>query len=398
MKKSILCLMAMCALVLTIAPASAAVKVFLLAGQSNMAGVGGYYGYIAPNTAPWTLPPYDHSDVPCPSYLAVQPSVKFWNYNDGIGILPNDTRPHAPTVGNGWINLQKGFGSTSLEFGPELSFGYRLRQLFPNDEIYLVKYAIGGTNLANQWNPYGTADKFNMFEARTRAALANLVAQGKAPEIEGMIWLQGEDDSTVASYAASYALNLKNLIEKVRTDFSAYDGSNMKFVLGRITTMGAYWAPMSTVSTVRDAQINVTNPASSYYVPNTAWFDTDDLQWAFYGHYGTAGQVELGTRFANAFAPSPNPPPSSSSASERSVCWPTGGDGGKRGDGFDPAADPSSQKLRKGETRSRCASAPIQPARVDPGSMETWRPSSSKINPRQAMISHISALVPLSSH
>jgi hypothetical protein len=42
-------------------------------------------------------------------------------------------------------------------------------------------------------------------------------------------------------------------------------------------------------------------------VGNASWFDTDDLQWAYPGHYGTQGQIDLGIRFANAVASVPEP-------------------------------------------------------------------------------------------
>jgi hypothetical protein len=304
--KRIYCISAIVLLLTCTAPAPAAVKVFLLGGQSNMAGVGGYSGYLGSNNPPWTNPPYTVADAPCPSYLANQSSVKFWNYNDGIS--PGSTAVHNPSTGNAWIKLQNGYGYRGDQFGPELSFGYRLHELFPNDEIYLVKYGISGTDLGSQWNPYGSAEMFNTFKARAQAAINNLVGQGKTVDVEGMIWMQGESDCTNSSYAAAYAVNLKTLINKVRSDFSAYDGANMKFVTGRITTMMyPYYATLPNCNLVRNAQVNMTDPATPNYVRNTAWFDTDDLTWAYYGHYGTEGQIKLGTRFADAFAPVPEP-------------------------------------------------------------------------------------------
>jgi hypothetical protein len=279
--------------------ASAATRVFLMGGQSNMAGVGGYSGYIAPNTYPWSMPPYDHADAPCPSsYDTPSPTVKFWNYtpNPVGGDLVN-----APGVGNGWTALQIGFGYRSDQFGPELSFGARLQQLYPTDEICIVKLGITSTSLGNQWNPT-SGSVYNLFKSRVTAALNNLVGQGKTPIIEGMAWMQGEDDSTVASYAAAYATNLKNFITKVRTTFNA---PNMRFVAGRITYMTELWASRPQIDLVRNAQSNIGTQVS-----NAACFNTDDLEWGYYGHYGTQGQVDLGLRFANQFPGSPAPEPS----------------------------------------------------------------------------------------
>jgi len=180
-----------------------------------------------------------------------------------------------------------------------VSFGYQLKKLYPQDDIYLIKSSTGGTNLALDWNPNpdSMGPQYKLFKARADAALANLAAAGKKPVIAGMIWMQGEDDSTVPANAKAYQDNLKNFIKKVRSDFAA---PKMKFVLGRITYMSKLWTTTDNIDTVRAAQQKIPEIDG-----NAAWFDTDDLKWSYYGHYGTQGQIELGLRFAKEFAPPP---------------------------------------------------------------------------------------------
>jgi hypothetical protein len=305
MKKVVLGLAVLMTVVLLDAPASAATKVFLLGGQSNMAGVGGYNGYALPPGHPWDSsgPPwnfnYPGADDPCPApYHLPQAAVKFWNYSDGVS--PGSSAVHDPATGNAWINLQNGYGYRGDQFGPELSFGYRLHELYPDDEIYLVKYGISSTSLAVDWNPNGSGPMYNNFKARVNAALQNLILHGKNPTIAGMLWMQGENDVTNHTHAMAYQSNLINLINHVRNDFVNAD--DLKFVIGRITTMPAYWGTMADANTVRNAQQNV--PA---LVGNAAWIDTDGLELAYYEHYGTQGQVDLGIRFANEFTPVPEP-------------------------------------------------------------------------------------------
>jgi hypothetical protein len=128
--------------------------------------------------------------------------------------------------------------------------------------------------------------------------MQNLINDGKSPEIAGMIWMQGETDAQNIATANAYEVNLKNLITHVRSDF---DSPNMRFVLGRITTFYDS-KPAGGNATVRSSQVSV-----GCDFPNTAWIDTDDLQWAYDAHYGTQGQIELGIRFANAMvAPEPS--------------------------------------------------------------------------------------------
>jgi hypothetical protein len=189
-------------------------------------------------------------------------------------------------------------------FGPEVSFGKRLHELFPDDDIYLVKYGLSSTNLATQWNPNGTGGAYNAFKTRVDAALANLKAADKSPIIAGMIWMQGESDAMVHESAVVYNANLKNLIGKVRTDFNA---PNMPFVVGRINR-SPHWGAPADVTKVREAQTAVADQ-----LPLVSWINTDNIS-VFKGtesghadpdHYDTLGQVELGIRFANQFTPVP---------------------------------------------------------------------------------------------
>ncbi|MCD4728774.1 MAG: sialate O-acetylesterase [Pirellulales bacterium] len=240
-------------LALAVAPATAATKVFLLGGQSNMDG-------RAP--ADDLSPPYDQP----------QTEVKYWS-------------------GGGWVDLQGGFSTDISDcFGPEVSFGYALREIFPNDDVFLVEHSQGSTNLAVHWSPDGTGEHYNALKSAADAALQDLTTSGLSPAVAGMIWMQGEADAMDGNYAAAYATNLTNLIAKLRDDFAAPDA---RFVVGRITT---YYGTTANNTLVRLAQETVAEQVS-----NTAWIDTDDLSWqdGRPGHYGAEGQIELGIRFAN---------------------------------------------------------------------------------------------------
>lgn len=238
-------------------PAFAATKVFLLAGQSNMGGNGVVAGLPAP-------------------YNVQQTAVNFWS-------------------ANAWGPLKGGFGNTPAHFGPEVTFGYTLRNLFPTDNIYLVKYGLTSTSLAVQWNPNGTGACYNTFKTTAKAAIDNLRNAGLAPTIAGMIWMQGEEDTYTDATAAAYEANLKNLISSVRRDFETPD---MEFVIGRIlSTTG----PGANNTLVQHAQMTVPGE-----VGHASWFTTDDLQNSG-GHYGTQGQIDLGIRFANQFVQTPEP-------------------------------------------------------------------------------------------
>lgn len=245
-------------IVLAAQTATAATKVFLLGGQSNMGGNG-----VA-------------ADLPSP-YNSPQTDVKFWS-------------------SNAWVALQGGFGNTSANFGPEVTFGYTLHKLFPKDDIYLVKYGLTSTSLAVNWNPDGTGSSYNTFKTSADAAIQNLVKAGKTPVIAGMIWMQGEEDAYTETTAAAYHANLENFIGTVRNDFST---PKMPFVVGRILSSTG---PAAYNALVQNAQMTVPGE-----VGHASWINTDDLQIGNVGHYGTQGQIDLGVRFANAVVQTPEP-------------------------------------------------------------------------------------------
>jgi hypothetical protein len=259
---------AICTIAITISlalasrPATAATKVFLLAGQSNMGG----NGVVA------ELPPL---------YSSPQPAVKFWNNNS-----------------TDWVALQGGFGNSPASFGPEVTFGYTLHNLFPNDDIYLVKYGITSTSLAINWNPDGTGTAYETFKTTAKAAIQNLVDDSKSPIIAGMIWMQGEEDTYGEATATAYHANLKNFITAVRGDFATPE---MEFVIGRILSSTG---PAAYNALVQNAQMTVCDDPE---VGHASWINTDDLQIGNIGHYGTQGQIDLGVRFANQFVQTPEP-------------------------------------------------------------------------------------------
>jgi len=221
--------------VLADVPAAAAIKVFLLAGQSNMVG----YGVVA--------------DLPAP-YHAPLPNVKFWDSGSSQ-----------------WTALRGGFGGTAAYFGPEVSFGYQIHRMFPKDDVYLVKYAVGGTNLAVDWNPDGSGRYYTAFKSTVSAALQNLSHAHLSPTIAGMIWMQGESDTLDHAYAAAYAANLTNFIIRVRSDLAV---PNMPLVVGRIESRSQY--PFGTPAdntAVRTAQATVPGR-----VGHASWINTDDMQ------------------------------------------------------------------------------------------------------------------------
>ena len=231
-----------------VALVQAQTKVYLLAGQSNMVG---------------------------------------WANNSALPTELQQFRPDIQTYWQGtWHDLQPGLGGNGSKFGPEVTLGRDLADAQPDENIVLIKYAVSGTNLWNEWRPTDGTQYLNFMDAVDDALLSI-----SDPNIAGMIWMQGESDAypphSTLSYAEAYEQNLVGFIESVRSDLGIPD---MPFVIGQISDEPVWtWGDI-----VRQAQLNV-----SRSVPNTTLVITSELGIQVDGmHYNPAGIMTLGRRFA----------------------------------------------------------------------------------------------------
>jgi hypothetical protein len=126
--------------------------------------------------------------------------------------------------------------------------------------------------------------------AAAQGALADLEAKQLPYEIVGMLWLQGESDA-VEKMGAEYEQNLSAFIEHMRSTFNTPE---MPFIIARVRD---HYGKGEQAQMVRTAQQSLAEQ-----IPNVAWFDTDDLNPLVNGgHYGLAGTLEIGKRFAAAY-------------------------------------------------------------------------------------------------
>lgn len=236
-------------------------RVWLLAGQSNMVGIGQVTG----------LPP---------SLRVGQPDVEiFWS---GVPAW----RPLEPS---------SAYSSGSARYtGPETSFGRTLADSLPDVDVKLIKHAVGGTDLASYWHPGEYRDDpaqgagYRDWLATVDAGLAELDAAGTDYQIAGMIWMQGESDATSSHYAHAYAANMAHLIARVRDDVGV---AELPFAQGLIDCLGV----CAYRDTVRSAQQAVADADPLVYA-----IETEDLGLypADAWHYQGLGTRVMGERFA----------------------------------------------------------------------------------------------------
>ena len=189
----------------------------------------------------------------------------------------------------------------TTKFGPEITFGHDIDAMLNPDSttrIAIIKYAQDSTRLADQWKAGGDATTngdfsvYLTFQQTVSNGMAALSAAytGAVIEIEGMIWMQGESDTSKTSYGLVYETNLTDFI----TDIRATYGTNLPFVIGTVSIN----QQLNPITLVRQAQENVAS--NDYYsglvITDTFPLLTDDM------HFNAEGQQMLGSRFAEELA------------------------------------------------------------------------------------------------
>ncbi len=248
---------------LVAAEATSKYKVYILAGQSNMAGVG-----------------MNH-ELPS-EYLGVQENVKIY----AEGTVDSSKKGI-------WSTLCPGFGSGSGCFGPELTFGKDMTAANPDSQILLIKCGWSGTSLQGDWRPPsagGTTGALykNLIQTVDKALAA--LDPDIDYELSGMCWMQGESDACNIYPANEYESSLTAFINDVRNEFNA---PTLPFIIAMIDDSDV-WVENAIV---RQAEVNI-----SKNVPYVGIFDTKDYE-TDGTHYKTQGILDMGSDFAKAMKP-----------------------------------------------------------------------------------------------
>ncbi len=215
------------------------VKIFILAGQSNMEGHGKVEMGRNPN--------YDKNDksskreirggIAGLRHLATTAATaKQYGHllgKDGKWIERDDVWMHTTTSGRKTGKLTVGFGKGQW-FGPELQFGHRVGDAI-DDPVLLIKTAWGGHSLGVNFRPPSSGKPDYKFKeedlGKSYRDMVNIVKdvranlgthfpelKGRKTEIVGIGWHQGWNDAGSAEMVAEYAENMKNLIRDLRKD------------------------------------------------------------------------------------------------------------------------------------------------------------------------------------
>ena len=207
---------------------------------------------------------------------------------------------------NGFVKCATAQGELEGHFGPELGMAEKLHELYPEETIFIIKCAWGGTNLYKQWRaPSGkgkTGDLYKQFVAFVETSLEYLVSKHYDIRIEGMCWMQGESDSFSEETASDYGSHLEDFIEDIRKEFGAYGASDgIAFVDAYIAENPAYWVYYKMVNACKRA-VAESSPMNAVVDTGTLTCSNEPADNPDLAHYDSMSEIRLGHMFVEQLA------------------------------------------------------------------------------------------------
>ena len=206
------------------------VKVFILAGQSNMEGQavvdlkGKDY-----NDAKGTLVKLMEDPAKAPMFAHLRGVDGKWTVRSDVSVRYQ--REDRPLLAG---PLTFGFSvyGDSHHFGPELQFGHVVGDALDNP-VLLIKTAWGGKSLYRDFRPPSSGGEvgkyYKLMLDQVREALAGIGDH----ELAGFVWYQGWNDGVNPKTAVpEYEQNLVNLINDVRRDLKS---PMLPVIIGELT-------------------------------------------------------------------------------------------------------------------------------------------------------------------
>jgi hypothetical protein len=207
----------------------------------------------------------------------------------------------------------KNRGIKGPTFGPEISFGSEIGSAFPDHRFGILKVSVGGTGIL-PWSPTwsleqadrsGDGKKGDLYKAIIDQVSA---IRKKGPiELKGFFWLQGGKDMRYPDLADEYAANLEKLISSLRNDLNTPDLPAFIGVPFNPTNMTDEEKNTPKMQQILDGRPGAIKVALAWAnaekaIPHTTSVLMPGLEcWPNNVHYSTAGCLQAGRRFANAY-------------------------------------------------------------------------------------------------
>ncbi|MGB8169943.1 MAG: sialate O-acetylesterase, partial [Chthoniobacteraceae bacterium] len=263
------------------ADSPAPLEVILVAGQSNAVGFDAKASDLSAdpddkNVLFWWRcgdpPPDEHDTTSGGKWAQLQPQPR--------------GEPMAKDAG---VPRQYGNFSSPAGFGPEIGLARTLRAK-EHKPLAIVKAAFSGTAMAQDWNPADPGaggSCYRALVAETKAALAAAKANGAAPHLRALVWVQGESDAN-ENAAALYTEALGGMIAALRKDLDAPQ-------LNALIAVNTHFGGGKNVFMPKIVEAQKALAAKDSHC---AYVDTETATVANAVHFDSAGTLDVGARFA----------------------------------------------------------------------------------------------------
>ncbi len=212
------------ALALTACGATAAdkpLKVFILAGQSNMEGQGFIQADPKRNAGKGSLEHLTKDPATADKFKHLLGKDGAWAVRDDVWIHYLDRKG----------KLTVGYGAKEDRIGPELGFGRVVGETY-DEPVLLIKLAWGGKSLAVDFRPPSSGGEvgpyYKEIVQRTKAVLKDLKKEfpefgDRQYELAGFGWHQGWNDRVNQAFNDEYEKNMAHFIRDIRKDLGVKD-------------------------------------------------------------------------------------------------------------------------------------------------------------------------------
>lgn len=265
------------------------VRVFLMAGQSNMEGYG---------------PLNDREAGDWEGSISLNALIAAGMEADGI-LDPRDD-VYVDFGGDGRTSpgmLRPGFGATPYFFGPELGMGEVLGDAL-DEPIVMFKAATGGTTLGGDWRPPSSGgetgalytDMMTSFMRFLEMEIGETFPEALSAngyELAGFVWLQGWNDQFEDGFVAQYEDNLVALVSDVR---AALGTPNLPAIIVEGPTLQD---ELRAARRAALARLEVQQPGRNLYVA-TEDLVVEETPGNFHFHFSAHNYLEVGRRTARA--------------------------------------------------------------------------------------------------
>ena len=215
-------------------PGEAPVRVFILAGQSNMVGAGQVKADPERHGGQGSLEWLVDSSPERKRYEHLRNEDGSWAAREDVQI---------------WFlgrqgALRPGFGSNEGTIGPELGFGMVVGDAY-DEPVLLIKIAWGGKAIGKEFRPPSSGGvvgpEYRLLVENVKKVMADPSAlfpelEGREFELMGIGWHQGWNDRVNQAFNDAYEENLSNLIRDLRRELGRPE---LPFVIAETGMSGA---------------------------------------------------------------------------------------------------------------------------------------------------------------